>query len=543
MSDIYKSEWPWLNVHEPYPSLSGFRPVLGSGGMVSSPHHAASAAGIEILKQGGNAVDAAIAVSATLMVVCPMQCGPGGDAFWLFNEPDGSVHCLNGAGPSPRAARSETLRAMGWSSIAPRSVFSVTVPGAVDSWIKAHDRYGSIPLEQLIEPAARLAENGFPASRHTVSSFALCENFLRDGQAGSLYTEGGRIPELYSTIRQPELARSLRDIAQTGGRCLYEGDLARAIISTCKKLDGWLELDDLASYNAMWVPPLKEKFRGLDVYTAPPPSQGFALLVALNAIQAITPGPLELFAPDTYHLLIEAAAFALQLRDGHNSGCFKGADAYELIESASSFSTQFSPDRLMPRKHILGGSRKGDTAHLAVVDGKGFGVSLIQSLFFDFGSCIPVHAGGFTLQNRGASFSLIPGHVAELQPARQPPHTLMPTIVRREQQLRFVMGCMGGDGQMQTQLQLLVDMIDAKLDPQQAASRSRWYLERGANPRLLVEEGALPNEQELRAKGHEIVELERFEEVMGHAQVIEVRDNGLLVGGCDPRSDGQVAVF
>lgn len=533
--------WPWLNAHEPMPALSGCRPVIGETGMVSSPHHIASSIGLDVLKDGGNAVDAAIAASAALMVVCPMQCGPGGDAFWLIGDRHSAISVLDAAGPAPAAANPADLRRRGLTEIPKRSGYAVTVPGAVDGWVKAQQRFSVFPLAHLLEPAARIAERGFAASRHTRASFLACEAQLREKNALALYGLGDGSLVLYQRLRQPQLAECLREIGRSVGRRFYEGELARAMAAACRRWDGWLSEEDLANYAARWVAPISASFRKLDVLTAPPPSQGFCLLAALQAVEAVSPTPLAPCAPATIHLLVEVADAALSLRDRLNSDNAL-SEVPAAVNEMAGFAKSFDPEQHRPRGFAAVGSRRGDTAHLAVVDGGGMAVSLIQSLFYDFGTCIPVAAGGFTLQNRGAAFSLADGHPGFLKPGSRPPHTLMPTIALEAGKLRYVLGCMGGDGQMQTQLQLLIDLCDGGLDAQQAVSRARWYLDRSEESQIIAEQGALKPD-ELESKGHNVIIKERFEDIMGHAQVIEKTSNGFLIGAADPRSDGQVAAY
>jgi gamma-glutamyltranspeptidase/glutathione hydrolase len=537
MADTPQRGWPWLNTFEPVPALSGCRPVIGSTGMVSSPHHLASSIGAEMLGQGGSAVDAAIATSAALMALCPMQCGPGGDAFWIMAGPDSSVSVLDATGPAARSVSVEQLRGRGLSEVPKRGGEAVTVPGAVDGWMKAHARFGRLPMADLLEPAARLAADGVIVSRHCRASFLTCEEELREKGALELFVRGDRVPDLYGRVVQPDLATSLREIARTNGRVLYEGPLAREIVKACARWSGFLDEGDLGDYEASWVQPVSGPFRTLQLFTAPPPSQGFCLLAALQAVELVALRRLDPFGPETSHLLIEAAGAALDIRDRINADG-AGGSVERAIDEARAFKHWFDPARHQARARAQHGGRKGDTAHLAVVDRDGFAVSLIQSLFFDFGSCIPVPTGGFTLQNRGAAFSLDPAHAGCLQPGKRPPHTLMPTLALEEGSVRLVMGCMGGDGQMQTQLQLLVDILDGGLDPQQATSRARWFLDR-ADHVVVSEQGAV-DVGALERLGHRVIVKERYEEIVGHAQVIQIRAGGVLVGAADPRSDGSV---
>ncbi|MBB3967002.1 gamma-glutamyltransferase family protein [Rhizobium metallidurans] len=543
------ARWPNLSVFEPDVELAGFRPVMGEHGMVSSPHAGASQIGLDILRQGGNAIDAAIATSAALAVYTPMQCGPGGDAFWLISTADGEVSAMDASGPASRNADPSKLREMGLDSIGARSAYSVTVPGSVDGWAKAAKLFGTRNLTELLEPAARVAESGFVASRHTVASFRIGEEELRANGSLGLWSEDGRLPALYSKIRQPHLADALRRIGKSNGRDLYEGALAQAIVRAVRSAGGWLDEHDLSSYEAEWTVPISLRFGPFEVFTTPPSTQGFSLLATLSRAANLLDRPFDRHDPGTIHALIEAVADGLRLRDLHNSDRrdFQGApSATWAPEAVKRFETSFNPDErsstaAAPTRRVT----KGDTAHLAVADGKGTVVSLIQSLFFDFGSCIAVAEGGFTLQNRGSAFHLDSEEAGYLSPGRRPPSTLMPTIVLKDDRPVLSLGCMGGDGQMQTQLQVLMDILLGGLDPQQATSRPRWYLDRSSPEGAVVKVEAGVASQVidgLRARGHHVEILGASEEIMGHAQVIQI-SHGVFIGAADPRSDGQVHAF
>jgi gamma-glutamyltranspeptidase len=270
------ARWPWLGRYEPAPALAGFRPVLGIHGMVSSPHAAATMIGLDVLKSGGNAVDAAIATSAALMVTCPMQCGPGGDAFWMIAD-KGMIHALDASGRAPAGVDRAALRAQGLGRIPPRSGESVTVPGAVDGWIAALRRFGSRSFEALLEPAAVLADEGPVVSRHIRASFAAAMPELQAKGAETLWDCCAAGLELYGRLRQPHLADTLRQVAKSEGRALYDGPLAAAIVEAARRFGSPLASEDLASHRSDWVAPLSAPFRGLTVHTTPPSTQGFAV--------------------------------------------------------------------------------------------------------------------------------------------------------------------------------------------------------------------------------------------------------------------------
>lgn len=542
-----KPGWPWLTLHEPVPELNGFRPVIADKGMVSSAHASASRIGADILKQGGNAVDAAIATSAALMVVLPMQCGPGGDAFWLIGTPDGSVHGLDASGRSSARTRQDDLVAAGLDGIPTRSAFAVSVPGAVDGWVKAAERFGRLPLAEVLAPAAELAQSGFLASRHTVSSFRTADPDLRAGGTYALWPELEAGISLYQRIHQPELATTLREIGTSAGRSFYEGGNAERIAAVVQERDGWLTVEDLAAHTADWVDPISSTYRDHRIFTMPPPTQGFALLSALAFIERMAPKGLDWRDPMTTHLLVEAVAAGLGERDdrsgdpsqfvGMPSDSWSGA---RLDARLAAYDPTHRSDTAGARTRR---SVKGDTAHFCVVDGDGMSVSMIQSIYYDFGSCVPVVGSGYPLQNRAATFHLDPTMAGCLAPGIRPPSTLMPVLAQRDGVLSHVFGCMGGDGQVQTNAQLVVNLIDGGLDPQQAISRPRFVLDRAPlqGARLMLEaglddlSGAL-----LGSLGHDVIRLGPSEEVMGHAQVIQ-KIGDVLVGGADPRSDGQVA--
>jgi gamma-glutamyltranspeptidase len=540
--------WPWLGAYEPHPDLSGARPVLAGSGMVSTPHHLATTIGLDILRAGGNAVDAAVAASAALMVTVPMQCSPGGDAIWLIRAPDGTIEALDASGRSSARASADALRGRSLTSIPMRSADAVTVPGAVSGWVEALRRHGTRSLAELLEPAASLAERGFVIGRHGYASFRAAMPALRQWDSLSLWSRDDAPPAMYSRLQQPRLAEALRLIGRTEGRALYEGALAREIAEAVGRSGGVLSVEDLATHRSEWVEPLEADFRGLTLYTTPPSTQGVALLEAARLIERLSPGPLDLASADAVHLMVEAVASALEDRDrvvtDRSRLPMPPGDLY-AAPHIDAIAADFDPLRAGQRQRSLGSTRGlGGTAHLAVVDAERRAVSLIQSLFFDFGSGIPVRGGGFTLQNRGAAFSLEEGSVNELGPSLRPRTTLAPAMACRGNDLALVMGCMGGDGQVQSLVQLLVAMLDAGLDPQQAVARPRWYFDRAlaAAPRVLVESGVEAAIIEgLRRKGHEVAVLGASEEIMGHAQVIAVEKTGALAGATDRRSDGQAA--
>jgi gamma-glutamyltranspeptidase len=548
--------WPWLNAapgQDPY--QSGFRPVLGERGMVATPHPLASQVGLDVIRRGGNAVDAAVAVSAVLMVVVPMQCSPGGDAFWVIAPCNARPSILDASGAAPIAADPDDLLMLGQKAIPTRSAWAVTVPGAVAGWESALARFGTRSLEELLRPAVRLAEEGFFVGRHLRASIAAAEPVLRSSLEGVNWYLRDGIPPLYSRLRQPALARTLRELGRTNSKSLYEGALSQAISDTVQSHGGWLAPEDLAAHTPRWEDPLSVEWRGLRVLQPPPPAQGTVLLAALTLADVHGDVPLKMNDGASHHAMIEALRAARADFEAHGGDPDRAStspsallgDAY-LRQRASSIDLDqarrnWPPGLVSPRSPgLVSLDRDGDTAHLAVLDADGMAVSLTQSLFHDFGSGVPVAGWGFFLQNRGASFSLTAEAPNALAGGLQPPHTLVCSGHR----VCIALGAMGGTGQPQTLFQLLARLHDEGLDPAEAIASPRWYSDatcRDAS-RVYVE-SRLPRRivEGLQTRGHDVVRLGAWEELMGHAQVIIVDDGGALIGGADPRSDGAVATW
>lgn len=404
-----------------------------------------------------------------------------------------------------------------------------------------------MPLAELLAPAADLAERGFHASRHAVASFRIADGDLRAGGSYALWPILESGISLYQRIRQPDLATTLRDIGTSKGRSFYEGANARRIAEVVQSRDGWLTLEDLAAHQTDWVDPIFTTYRGHKVITMPPPTQGFAFLSALTFLERVAPDGLDWRAPSTTHLLVEAVAAALSERDDRSGDPAQFQGDVSSTWSGPGFDARlaaFDPTR----RSAAAGARtrrpvKGDTAHFCVVDRDGLAVSLIQSIYYDFGSAVPVVGSGYVLQNRAAAFHLDTGMAGHRAPSVRPPSTLMPVMARKDGKVSHLFGCMGGDGQVQTNVQLAVNLLDGGLDPQQAISRPRFILDRAPEEgaRLMMEAGLHDLcGLTLARLGHDAIRLGPAEEVMGHAQVIQ-KIGDVLVGGADPRSDGQAA--
>lgn len=524
------------------------RPVAtSSAGMVVCPHHLASAAGADILRQGGNAVDAAIATNAALGVVYPHMTGLGSDAFWLiYHQASGQLHGLNGSGRAAQRATIDYFQRQGMTDLPSRGPLSVlTVPGAVDSWWVAHQRFGQLAWEEVLQPAISLATQGYAVSasqaRWTRKDAAL---LMAHGGAGNVFMPGGKPPQAGDLMTNLELVRSLQLIAQTGTEGFYRGAIAEAITTHLADHGGLLTTEDFAQHQSTWVNPISTTYRGYTVWELPPNTQGFAVLQILNLIQPFDLQKIEHGTADYYHLLVEATKLAFADRDRWlGDPDFEDIPLAELIslEHSDRCRSRLSMTQVQPLQAAILG---GDTTYSACVDAQGNAVSMIQSLYFDFGSAVVPPGTGIVLQNRGSFFSLDSKQINHLAPGKRPFHTLIPGLVTgADGRPYLVFGTMGGEGQPQTQVAMLTRVLDYGFDPQTAIDLPRWVWGRtwGEASTGLSVEARIPAEvrQTLKDRGHDLKVAPEWTDQMGHAHMILINpDTGELQGGCDPRSDG-----
>lgn len=517
--------------------------VSGTEAMVVSPHHLASAAGARMLQQGGNAFDAAVAVSACLAVVYPHMTGMGGDSFWLlYPEAEGKVRAYNGSGRSGRNARRSFFEGEDAIPVrGPRSV--VTVPGMVDSWAAVLERYGRLSFREVLAPAIAYALEGFPLSKdqyeNTVTQYEVISGtpVTRD-----IYTPGGRVPPCGSRFVQRQLGESLQGLAAGGRDYFYKGPLAADIVAYLQRNGGLLTLEDFAEHRGDWAEPVVGMYRGHEVYQVPPNSQGFAGIMALHILDHYDLGAIGEGSYEYYHLLIEALKLSFQDRNAYLTD-----PAYSHIPLERLLSREYAKQLAgqIDMKHAgdLAAQRLGnDTAYAAVVDKEGNAVSFIQSLYFEFGSAVVGGSTGILLQNRGSFFSLDPNHVNVLEPRKRTFHTLMPAMACKDGKPRMLYGTQGGEGQPQTQTAVVTRMLDYGMDPQAAISAPRWVWGRtwGEATQELKVESRIPEEvcEALRAAGHQVRRVADFDGRVGHAQAILIDGNGFRFGGVDPRADG-----
>jgi gamma-glutamyltranspeptidase/glutathione hydrolase len=525
------------------------------GGMVATSQPLASSAGLDVLRRGGNAVDAAVTAAAVLAVVEPTMTGIGGDLFAIVCEPDGRLHGLNASGPTGRSASHERLVGAGHARVPSRGALAVTVPGAVDGWSELLARHGTITLAEALRPAIACARDGFPVCEIVAGQWSAAEPVLAaDPTAAAVFLPGGRAPRAGEVFANEPLARSLEQIASGGRDAFYRGPLARAICDSLALLGGLIDTEDLAAYAAQWVAPLRASFRGCEVCELPPNTQGFVVLEMLNLLEAYDLGAMGHNTAPYLHAIVEAKRLAFADRDAYlaDPGSVDPSVLAALIskEYAAERRQSIDPDRAagavasgrlpLPSARTAGGagdtpaSGSGDTVCLTVVDGRGMAVSLIQSLFESFGSAVVPPGTGIALQNRGSLFVLDPRHPNCLGPGKRSLHTLIPAMVLREGRPFLSFGVMGGDLQPQGHVQVLLNLLEFGMTVQEAGEAARI---RHSGDGIAVESGIGDEARAgLKARGHRVFEARG---VFGGFQGIRIdRDAGVLMGGSDPRKDG-----
>lgn len=509
-------------------------------GIVASPHAAASSTGLDVLRRGGNAVDAAIATNAVLAVVYPASCGLGGDALWMVYEPRiARAVCYNGSGRASAALSAAALREHGTRAMPLRGALTVTVPGAVRSWEVVGKAHGRMSLDELLEPALRYARDGFVASDIVAAYFALNEPLLReDAGASELFLQRGS-PCPGDVLHNLPLADVLGAIRQHGSAAFYEGPVAEAIVRTLNRRENPMVLSDLASARTECIEPAHLAWRGAEVLAHPPNSQGTLALMVLGMLS----GDAAISDLEWHHVAIEAIKLAFDERDARFG---------EPSEMRVRVDDMLAPDALRRMRARIDIARvrtrtatvdRGGTIAVVVVDEEGRAVSLIQSLFMNFGSGIVAEGTGVFLHNRGAYFSLEPGHPNALCGGNRPLHTLSPGMLLRNGLPEFVYGTMGGDGQIQTHVQLLHNVYERGMNVQQAIDAPRFVYGRDSESAfadIVRVESRFDSSlvEGLRARGHAVVELGDFDNALGHASAIAIdRARGSLSGGSDPRAD------
>jgi len=512
--------------------------TLATNGMVATPHYLASAAGLRTLEGGGSAMDAVIAANAVLTVLYPDQTAIGGDCFFVaFDAKSGETLAYNGSGAAPAASNAGDLREQGYSGMPAKGGLAVTVPGTIDAWFAGHERFGKLEMTHLFDPAIAMARDGFPVSARLASVLARDVDLISSwpGLSALLYP-AGTIPVAGDRLAFPSLADSLKRTATEGRDVFYRGEIADAIARSVRDAGGVMTAADLSDHRGEWVDPVRITYGGVDVLTAPPNSQGMTTSMALEMVARekldMTWGTAE-----HIHPLVEARKRAYAIRDARlGDPRFLNIDVTGLL-SASTIDriwSDYNPIQAASGPYSL----PGDTVYLCAVDRDGNAVSMIQSLFGNFGSCVVAGNTGIILQNRGSYFSLLEGSPNELMGGKRTLHTLMPNMLLRDGRLLGAIGTQGGDAQAQINLQLMTNVIDFGMDPQTAIESPRWIS--GAGFELLLEDGfPLETAAHLVARGHAITLIGPWNTDAGHAQMILVDEQrGVIQGGADPRADG-----
>ncbi|KQU70175.1 gamma-glutamyltransferase family protein [Phycicoccus sp. Root101] len=512
---------------------------------VATPHASATDAAEKVFREGGNAVDAALAAASALTVVYPHQCSIGGDCIALVGLPDGTTHVVMGVGRTPADMSLDSFADM--TTMPVDGALTVTVPGAVGAWHTMAERWGSVGLTSSLEVARRMASEGVPVAAGLGRDLFREEHrILADPGLRQVFAPNGRPLAAGEQLVQPRLAASLQAIAESGQDALYRGDLARSITATLQSRGSAMTTEDFAIHETVVDVPVSATYDGREYVTAPPPSQGAFFLEAVTALELIrlaTGKPLDLDGPD-------AATVAMVLGDvAEDRDRLLGDPAVsplDLVQLMGTRAREIAQLDSAPATGPRNPPPTGDTVAVVTSDGSGTWVSLIQSLFHAFGSGILDPESGIILHNRGASFSVSPNHPGAVAPSRRPPHTLMPVLTRDDGVLSGAHGTMGGRAQAQIHAQLALRLATGDL-PGAAIGRPRWVvglMEEGyRDQRTVGVEANAPAAvaHALRATGFEVTELPANDDGVGHSQMVRRYPSGLAAAS-DPRSDGSARI-
>ncbi len=526
-----------------YPSRRSV--VYGTRGMVCTSQPLAAQAGIDIMKRGGNAVDAAVAAAACMTVVEPVSNGLGSDAFaivWM----DGRMYGLNASGRNPLGLTADTVKGLGYDNVPIRGWIPVMVPGAPSAWAALNSRFGKLPLAEVLEPAARYAEEGYPVTPVISRMWKTCFDEFSENSKDRCFSgwfgtfaPDGRAPKAGEIWRSRDMAESIRLIGETNAEAFYRGELMEKTVRWSEETGGYLREEDLASYHPDWVDPISVRYHGYDVWEIPPNGAGIVALMTLGILDGFPAGYRDDFL--TVHRQLEAMKLAYA--DGRRyvtDPAFMTVKPEELL----------SPAYLEARRGLIGteaadphpGDPRGsDTIYLCTADGEGNMVSFIQSGYNQFGSGIVVPGTGISLQDRGANFSLDPASANCMAPGKKTYHTILPSFLSKDGKPVGPFGVMGGFMQPQGHVQVVMNTVDFHMNPQTALDAPRWQWTGG---KTFLLEKSFPEDLalELSAHGHDI-RYTLLPDSFGRGQIIWRDENGVLCGGTEPRGDGTVAVW
>ncbi len=518
-------------------SVSGTRsPVLARNGMVCTSQPLATAAGLRILQQGGNAVDAAVASAAVLNVVEPMMTGAGGDVFAIvYWNKTGELAGLNSSGRSPAAMNLDYLKKRGYREMPQTGVDSITVPGAVEGWCALIDKFGSFKMEQILQQAIDYAENGFPVSEIIANQWRVeTQKLARDAWAAKTYLPDGRPPSHGEIAYNKNLATTLRRIAREGRKGFYEGEIAGKIAEAIRSKGGVMTAADLAENRCDWVKPISVNYKGYDVYELPPNGQGLAALEMLNILEGFDLKAWGHNSAEYLHHLVEAKKLAFADRDKYIAD-----PEFAKVPLSRLLSKEYAAQRrkLIDPNHArdeYDPGEQSDTVYLTVVDKDHNAVSFINSIYDNFGSGIVAGDTGVVLQNRGALFKMDDRSWNRIEPRKRPLHTIIPAMVMKDGKPYFSFGVMGGDNQPQAHVQVFLNLVEFGMTVQEAGEAARFRHTRG---QLGLESGIGADVRRLLVlRGHTIVTM--VDGFGGYQGILIDPKSGVLMGGSDPRKDG-----
>jgi gamma-glutamyltranspeptidase / glutathione hydrolase len=538
--------------------------VIGQHGMVATSHPLATQIGLDILKKGGNAIDAAIAANAAMGLMEPTGNGIGGDLYALvWHEETGKVYALNASGRSPRGLSFDQLQqelaSQNRTSIHPLSPLSVSVPGAVDGWFELHGRFGQLPMSDLLEQPIFYAENGFPVTEAIASAWNTSVPRLinQPGNFRESFTIDGRAPVKGEIMRNADLGSTYRKLAEQGRDAFYRGDVARAMDAYMREIGGYLTYDDFANHVSEWVDPITTTYRGYDIYQIGGNNQGTAVLQILNILEGYDLTSMGFMTEETLHVMVEAKKLAFEDRAKH----YADPDFYKIP-----MERLLSKDYAAERRELIGeramrrvasgveGLRHGGTIYLTTADRHGNMVSLIQSNFRGMGTGLVAPGTGFSLQNRGELFSMDPNHPNAYAPGKRPFHTIIPGLATKDGKGWFTFGVMGGDYQPIGHVIVLTNVIDFGMNIQEAGDAVRWLHTDSTEPTdnmedMLMDGGRVQVESAidyqivrgLRSRGHTVQIGGGF---YGRYQgILRDFDLGVYFGASESRVDGQAAGY
>ncbi len=515
--------------------LPGRSPVFASNGMCATSHPLAAQSAIDILKRGGNAIDAALAGAVLLGICEPQMTGIGGDCFALWSMPGSDkVHALNGSGRAPAAQNAQDLRAQGHNTVPVHDAQAVTIPTAIAGFADLSERHGKLGLDAILHPAIHYAETGVPVAPRVASDWAQSAKTLI-GRARHYFLKNDHALQVGDIFAAPGQAQVLRRIARDGPAAFYTGEIAEDMVSTLNAAGGLHTLDDFAAAAATYGDPVSAAYKDMEVVEHPPNGQGATALLLLNILKHFDIAAMDPVGAERAHIEAEATKIAYDARNRFLADPDHTARLDHMLapETATQLAALIDPRKALAAPAPLTEAVHRDTVYICVVDRDGMAVSLIYSIFHGFGSGIASDRFGILLQNRGAGFTLAEGHPNELQGGKRPMHTIIPGMIRQNGKVTMPFGVMGGAYQSTGHARFVTNMVDFDMDGQTAIDTPRCFAENGA---LRMENGYADSvKQQLADMGHKI---ETPDTAIGGAQAIRIHDNGVLEGASDPRKDG-----